>query len=59
VHDIEHLVKAGCSLEQAWMIVRPVDKPSVVASAATDSSVRRASLGQWSVCVVVSAPTDL
>lgn len=38
VHEIERLLKAGCSLELAWTIVRPVDKPSVVASAATDSA---------------------
>ena len=38
VHDIERLLKAGCTLELAWTIVRPVDKPPVVASAAADSS---------------------
>lgn len=38
VHDIERLLKAGCSLELAWTIVRPVDKPPVVASAAGDSA---------------------
>jgi hypothetical protein len=38
VHDIERLLKAGCSLELAWTIVRPVDKPSVVASAAADAA---------------------
>jgi hypothetical protein len=27
VHDIERLLKAGCSLDLAWTIVRPVDKP--------------------------------
>jgi hypothetical protein len=27
VHDIERLLKAGCSLELAWTIVRPADKP--------------------------------
>jgi hypothetical protein len=34
VHDIERLLKAGCTLELAWSIMRPVDKPPVVASAA-------------------------
>jgi hypothetical protein len=39
VHDIERLLKAGCSLELAWTIVRPVDKPPTVAgSAVTDSA---------------------
>jgi hypothetical protein len=37
VHDIERLLKAGCTLELAWTIVRPVDKPPVIASAAADS----------------------
>jgi hypothetical protein len=37
VHDIERLLKAGCTLELAWTIVQPVDKPPVVASAAADS----------------------
>ena len=36
VHDIERLLKAGCTLELAWTITRPVDKPPIVASAATD-----------------------
>jgi hypothetical protein len=36
VHDIERLLKAGCSLELAWTITRPVEKPPVVASAAAD-----------------------
>jgi hypothetical protein len=26
VHDIERLLKAGCPLDLAWTIVRPVDK---------------------------------
>ncbi len=30
VHDIERLLKAGCTLELAWTIVRPVDKPPPV-----------------------------
>jgi hypothetical protein len=35
VHDIERLLKAGCPLELAWTIMRPVDKPTgAVASAA-------------------------
>ena len=27
VHDIDRLVKAGCSLELAWTITQPVDEP--------------------------------
>ncbi len=38
VHDIERLLKAGCPLELAWIIIRPVDKPPQVASAADDSA---------------------
>jgi hypothetical protein len=34
VHDIERLLKAGCTLELAWTIMRPVDKPSVTVSVA-------------------------
>jgi len=34
VHDIERWLKAGCTLELAWMIIRPVDQPPPVASAA-------------------------
>ncbi len=30
VHDIERLLKAGCTLELAWTIMRPVDKPVAV-----------------------------
>jgi hypothetical protein len=37
VHDIERLLKAGCPLDLAWTIVRPVDKPPVAAGAAADS----------------------
>jgi hypothetical protein len=37
VHDIERLLKAGCTLELAWTIVRPVDEPPAVASAAADA----------------------
>jgi hypothetical protein len=37
VHDIERLLKAGCPLDLAWTIMRPVDKPPVAAPAATDS----------------------
>src|SRR5882672_8202559 len=33
VHDIERLLKAGCPLELAWTIMRPVDKPRAVAAA--------------------------
>jgi hypothetical protein len=36
VHEIERLLKAGCTLELAWTIMRPVDKPPVVASATAD-----------------------
>jgi hypothetical protein len=36
VHDLERLLKAGCTLELAWTIVRPVDKPAIVVSAAAD-----------------------
>jgi hypothetical protein len=36
VHEIERLLKAGCTLELAWTIMRPVDKPPVVANAAAD-----------------------
>lgn len=36
VHDIERLLKAGCPLELAWTIMRPVDKPAVVASPVTE-----------------------
>jgi hypothetical protein len=38
VHDIERLLKAGCTLELAWTIMRPVAKPPVAASAAADSA---------------------
>ena len=38
VHDIERLLKAGCPLELAWTIMRPVDKPSVAVSPAADSA---------------------
>jgi len=34
VHDIERLLKAGCTLALAWTITQPVDKPPSVASAA-------------------------
>lgn len=34
VHDIERLLKAGCTLELAWAIVQPVEQPPSVASAA-------------------------
>jgi hypothetical protein len=35
VHDIERLLKAGCPLETAWSIVKPVDEatPAVAAVA--------------------------
>ena len=38
VHDIERLLKAGCTLELAWTIMRPVDKAPVVVSAAADTA---------------------
>ena len=38
IHDIERLLKAGCTLELAWLIVQPVDKPPPVAGAADDST---------------------
>jgi hypothetical protein len=34
VHDIERLLKAGCPLELAWTIMRPVDKPTAATTAA-------------------------
>jgi hypothetical protein len=30
VHDIEHLLEAGCTLELAWTIVRPMHEPQAV-----------------------------
>jgi hypothetical protein len=36
VHDIERLLKAGCTLELAWTIMRPVDRPPVAVSPAAD-----------------------
>ena len=39
VHDIERLLKAGCTLELAWTITQPVDKPPSVVSTAADSAV--------------------
>lgn len=38
VHDIERLLKAGCTLELAWAIMRPVDKSPVAVTAAADSA---------------------
>ncbi len=38
VHDIERLLKAGCTLELAWTIMRPVEKPPVAVSAAAESA---------------------
>jgi hypothetical protein len=38
VHDIERLLKAGCTLELAWTIMRPVDRPPVAVSAAADKA---------------------
>jgi len=39
VHDIERLLKAGCTLELAWTIMRPVDKPPAVTSTPADAVV--------------------
>ena len=34
VHDIERLLEAGCSLELAWTITRPIEEqPNVVVAA--------------------------
>jgi hypothetical protein len=38
VHDLERLLKAGCTLELAWTFMRPVDKPPVEPSTAQESS---------------------
>ena len=35
VHDIERLLKAGCPLDLAWSIVRPVEEAAVVATPAS------------------------
>jgi len=32
VHDIERLLKAGCSLELAWTITQPVEAPAEVST---------------------------
>jgi hypothetical protein len=40
VHDIERLLKAGCPLELAWTIMRPVEKPKAVAGSAADADVQ-------------------
>jgi hypothetical protein len=37
VHDIERLLKAGCSLELAWTITKPLAEPSAAAGANADS----------------------
>jgi hypothetical protein len=37
-HDLERLLKAGCTLELARTIMRPVDKPPVALSAAAESA---------------------
>ena len=37
LHDIERLLKAGCTLELAWTIMRPVDKPPVALSEPAES----------------------
>jgi hypothetical protein len=38
VHDIERLLKAGCPLDLAWSIVRPVERPPAEPSAAAEPS---------------------
>jgi hypothetical protein len=38
VHDIERLLKAGCTLDLAWTIMRPVDEPPAELSTAAQSS---------------------
>jgi hypothetical protein len=38
VHDIERLLKAGCTLELAWSIMRPVEKPPAAADTASGPS---------------------
>jgi hypothetical protein len=38
VHDIERLLKAGCPLDLAWTIMRPVDKPPPAAAATEDAA---------------------
>jgi hypothetical protein len=38
LHDIERLLKAGCTLELAWTIMCPVDRPPVAPSAAAASA---------------------
>jgi hypothetical protein len=34
VHDIDRLLKAGCSLELAWTITQPVEEPPAAARGA-------------------------
>jgi hypothetical protein len=41
VHDIERLLKAGCPLDLAWTIVRPVDKPPVATAVAAAADTAR------------------
>ena len=38
VHDIERLLEAGCPLDLAWSIVRPVEKPPVAVAPAADDA---------------------
>ncbi len=38
VHDIERLLEAGCSLELAWTITRPIEEQPNVVDAAVDQS---------------------
>ena len=39
VHDIERLLKAGCPLDLAWTIVRPVDKLPTADTAVVEPTV--------------------
>lgn len=36
VHDIERLLEAGCTLELAWTITRPIEEQPNVADVAVD-----------------------
>ena len=38
VHDIERLLEAGCTLELAWTIVRPVHEPRAVLDVTEESA---------------------
>jgi len=36
IHDIERLLKAGCTLELAWMIIQPVEESAATLEYALD-----------------------